>query len=273
MGVFRWDGEHLAAELPHGARALFTTRRGGVSTGPFASLDLGRTDPALERDDPEAVAENRRRAEAAAGGRPLRIARQVHATGIATDDDPEAVAENRRRAAAAAGGRPLRIARQVHATGIATDEDPAPEADGQVTRADDVAATVLVADCLPVAIAAPGGVAMVHAGWRGLAAGILRRGVAALGDGPKAAAIGPGIGVCCYEVGDEVRAAFADHPGARRGRNLDLKLAARQQLRAAGVAEIEDCDLCTACDPERFFSHRRDGDDTGRQAGIAWRVR
>jgi len=237
MGVFRWDGEHLAAELPHGARALFTTRRGGVSTGPFASLDLGRTDPALERDDPEAVA------------------------------------ENRRRAAAAAGGRPLRIARQVHATGIATDEDPAPEADGQVTRADDVAATVLVADCLPVAIAAPGGVAMVHAGWRGLAAGILRRGVAALGDGPKAAAIGPGIGVCCYEVGDEVRAAFADHPGARRGRNLDLKLAARQQLRAAGVAEIEDCDLCTACDPERFFSHRRDGDDTGRQAGIAWRVR
>jgi hypothetical protein len=237
MGVFRWDGEHLAAELPHGARALFTTRRGGVSTGPFASLDLGRTDPALERDDPEAVAENRRRAEAAAGGRPLRIARQVHATGIATDDDP------------------------------------ASEADGQVTRAGDVAATVLVADCLPVAIAAPDGVAMVHAGWRGLAAGILRRGVAALGDGPKAAAIGPGIGVCCYEVGDEVRAAFADHPGARRGRNLDLKLAARRQLRAAGVEEIEDCDLCTACDPERFFSHRRDGDDTGRQAGIAWRVR
>ncbi|HWV84281.1 MAG TPA: polyphenol oxidase family protein [Capillimicrobium sp.] len=237
MGVFGWDGEHLAAELPHGARALFTTRRGGVSRGPFASLDLGRTDPALERDDPEAVA------------------------------------ENRRRAADAAGGRALRIARQVHATGIATDEDPAGEADGQVTRADDVAATVLVADCLPVAIAAPGGVAMVHAGWRGLAAGILGRGVAALGDGPKAAAIGPGIGVCCYEVGDEVRAAFSEHPGARRGRHLDLKLAARRQLRAAGVEEIADCDLCTACDPERFFSHRRDGDDTGRQAGIAWRVR
>ncbi|MBX5442689.1 MAG: laccase domain-containing protein [Solirubrobacteraceae bacterium] len=235
MGVFGWDGEHLAAELPHGARALFTTRRGGVSRGPFASLDLGRTDPALERDDPAAVA------------------------------------ENRRRAAALAGGRALRLARQVHGAGVATDEDPAEEADGQVTRRADVAATVLVADCLPVAIAAPGRVAVLHAGWRGLAAGVLRRGVEALGDGPKAAAIGPGIGVCCFEVGDEVREAFAAHPAARRGRHFDLKLIARRELEAAGVAEIADCDLCTACDPERFFSHRRDGDETGRQAGMAWR--
>jgi YfiH family protein len=128
----------------------------------------------------------------------------------------------------------------------------------------------MVADCLPVAIAGPGGVAMLHAGWRGLAGGILAQGAAALGDGHKAAAIGPGIGVCCFEVGDEVREAFADHHVAQRGRHQDLKAIARRQLRAAGVEQVEDCDLCTACEAELFFSHRRDRGVTGRQAGIAW---
>jgi YfiH family protein len=233
MACFSWDGDHLAAALPHGAHARFTTRRGGVSTGPFAALNLGRTRADLEDDDPAAVAQNRARIETAIG-------------------------------------RPLRIAHQVHATAIATDDTPLADADGQVTRRPDTAPTVMVADCLPVAIASPDGVAMLHAGWRGLAGGILARGAAALGDGPKTAAIGPGIGVCCFEVGDEVRDAFADHQVAQRGRHLDLKAIARRQLRAAGVEQVDDCDLCTACEAELFFSHRRDRGVTGRQAGIAW---
>ena len=129
-----------------------------------------------------------------------------------------------------------------------------------------MAAVVLTADCLPVALAAPDSVGMVHAGWRGLAAGVLEAGVAALGDGPVSAAIGPGIGPCCYEVGDDVRAAFGTS-----ARTLDLKAIARERLQAAGVAEVHDCGLCTACDAERFFSHRRDRGVTGRQAGLAWR--
>ena len=86
------------------------------------------------------------------------------------------------------------------------------------------------------------------------------------GGGPVAAAIGPGIGPCCYEVGDDVRAVFGTSE-----RTLDLKAVARARLEAAGVQEIHDCGLCTACDAERFFSHRRDRGVTGRQAGLAWR--
>jgi copper oxidase (laccase) domain-containing protein len=90
--------------------------------------------------------------------------------------------------------------------------------------------------------------------------------VAALGRGPVAAAIGPGIGPCCYEVGDDVRAVFVTSEPT-----LDLKAVARARLQAAGVQEIHDCGLCTACDAQRFFSHRRDRGVTGRQAGLAWR--
>jgi YfiH family protein len=231
---FHWDGDHLAGDLGPGARALFSTRRGGVSGGPYASLDLGRGDPALPVDDPAAVAENRRRLQAAA-----------------------------------AGTRSLRLAHQPHGAVIATDADPRTDADGQVTAQPGVGATVLVADCLPVALAGPGGVAMLHAGWRGLSSGVLENGVAALG-GATTALVGPGIGVCCFQVGDEVRAAFADHPGARRGDHLDLKLIARRRLQAAGVEHVHDCGLCTHCEPGLFFSHRRDGGRTGRQGGVAW---
>lgn len=208
-----------------------------MSAAPFDSLDLGRSDPALELDDPDAVAENR-----------VRLQR------------------------AATGATALRFAHQVHGTALATDAAPRAEADGQVTATPGLGAAVLVADCLPVAIAGPTGVAMLHAGWRGLAGGILAAGARALGGaGPLRAAIGPGIGVCCFEVGDEVRAAFADHPEARSGRNLDLKLIARRELLAAGVPTVEDCDLCTHCEPALFFSHRRDGVRTGRQGAVAWR--
>jgi hypothetical protein len=133
-----------------------------------------------------------------------------------------------------------------------------------------VAALVLAADCLPVAAAGPGGVAMLHCGWRGLAAGIAAKGAAAVG--ATHAAIGPGIGPCCYEVGDEVLDAFAPlGEGLADGRMLDLPQAARRLLSEAGVAEIESAGLCTRCDPDRFFSHRRDG-GPGRQAGLAWLV-
>jgi purine-nucleoside/S-methyl-5'-thioadenosine phosphorylase / adenosine deaminase len=222
---FRADGEHLAIDLP-GGTALFTTRRGGVSRGPFASLNLG----------------------------------------VRTDDDAERVRANRERVRAQAGVERLVQGRQVHGTGIAVDADEVREADGQVTTRIGVAAMVLTADCLPVALAGPGAVGVVHAGWRGLAAGVLEAGVAALGRGPVAAAIGPGIGPCCYEVGNEVRAVFGTD-----GRTLDLKAIAHVRLQAAGVEEIHDCGLCTACRSERFFSHRRDRGLTGRQAGLAWR--
>jgi YfiH family protein len=236
---FRAAGDHLAIDLP-GATALFTTRRGGFSTGAYESLNLGRwTD-----DDPAAVERNR---EALESGLRVCLAygRQVHGTAI-------------RRVTAAPKAR------------------RATEADGQATNAPGIAPMVLAADCLPVAIAAEGAVAMVHAGWRGLAAGILAEGASAVrelgGVLPLVAAIGPGAGPCCYEVGEEVHRVFASHgPAVRRGRNLDLKEIARRELERAGVAEIHDAGICTICsDPALFFSHRRDRGLTGRQAGIAW---
>jgi polyphenol oxidase len=220
---FRAAGEHLAVDLP-GGTALFTTRRGGVSEGPYASLNLG----------------------------------------LWTDDDPTHVRRNRELAQGHTGAARLAQGRQVHGTRVVVDGQGIEDADGQVTTARGVAATVLVADCLPVALAGADGVGVVHAGWRGLAAGVLEAGVQATG--AVAAAIGPGIGPCCYEVGDDVRAAFGT-----QGPTLDLKAVARARLQAAGVQEIHDCGLCTACDPERFFSHRRDRGVTGRQAGLAWR--
>jgi polyphenol oxidase len=220
---FRAAGEHLAVDLP-GGTALFTTRRGGVSEGPYASLNLG----------------------------------------LWTDDDPTHVRRNRELAQGHTGAARLAQGRQVHGTRVVVDGQGIEDADGQVTTARGVAATVLVADCLPVALAGADGVGVVHAGWRGLAAGVLEAGVEATG--AVAAAIGPGIGPCCYEVGDDVRAAFGT-----QGPTLDLKAVARARLQAAGVQEIHDCGLCTACDPERFFSHRRDRGVTGRQAGLAWR--
>jgi YfiH family protein len=221
--TFRAAGEHLAIDLP-GGTALFTTRRGGVSEGPYASLNLG----------------------------------------LWTDDDAGRVRDNRERVRAAVGAERLAQGRQVHGTRVVVDAEGIEEADGQVTTVPGVAAMVLVADCLPVALAGPERVGMVHAGWRGLAAGVLDGGVEATG--AVAAAIGPGIGPCCYEVGDDVRAVFGTSEPA-----LDLKAIARARLEAAGVRDIRDCALCTSCDAERFFSHRRDRGVTGRQAGLAWR--
>jgi YfiH family protein len=233
-------GEHFAIDLP-GARAVFTTRRGGTSAPPYESLNLG----------------------------------------LPTDDAPDAVAANLRLLARATRVE-LAYGRQVHgaevlrmSAGNPPGTEP-PEADGVATAAHGVGALVLTADCLAIAIAGGGSVAMVHAGWHGLACGVIAAGVAAVRDlgsgGPLAAAIGPGAGPCCYEVGGELHQRFAAYgPNVRRGANLDLKLIARLQLEAAGVADVADTGLCTICSsPDLFFSHRRDRGITGRQAGVAW---
>ena len=242
---FRWEGEHIAADLP-GGRVLFSTRRGGVSEGPFASLNLGR----LTADDGANVDANRERLAAAVGLPRERFlyGRQVHGATVRRATEPPGAAR------------------------------PAAEEDGQATALPDVAALVFVADCLPVMLAADGAVAALHGGWRGLAAGIVAEGVAALreagANGPLTAAIGPGARSCCYEVSEEVQAAFAGVPGARAGeRNLDLPAIARHQLERAGVETVHDAGLCTICAGERlFFSHRRDNGVTGRQAGVVWRA-
>jgi hypothetical protein len=236
-------GEHFAVDLD-GARVVFTTRRGGFSSGPYESLNLGR----LTADRPDAVRRNRAALKEQLGVQPAYI-RQVHGTAVR---------------------------RVVEQPVDPTDAVELPECDGQATAMRGVAPMVMTADCLPVAVAGAGAVAMLHAGWRGLAGGILAEGVAAVrelgAEGSLAAAIGPGAGPCCYEVGEEVHAAFTDQDlDIRRGRNLDLKAIAREQLRRAGVEVVHDIGLCTICgDQTLLFSHRRDGGITGRQAGLVW---
>jgi polyphenol oxidase len=164
--------------------------------------------------------------------------------------------------------REVVLGRQVHGTRVVVD-GPGEEADGQATARRDVAVAVRVADCLPVALVAPEGVAAVHAGWRGLAAGVLEEGVRVLREELGAtrieAAIGPGAGPCCYEVGDEVREAFGITT-----RTADLPALAEDRLRAAGVAEVHQAGRCTICDPA-LHSYRRDA-TSERQLGIAWRA-
>jgi copper oxidase (laccase) domain-containing protein len=135
---------------------------------------------------------------------------------------------------------------------------------------------VVTADCVPVALARIDGnkpaVALAHVGWRGLLAGVVPAAVAALGGRLVAAVIGPGIGPCCYEIGEDVaapvRAAFGF--GLVRDGKLDLPGAVERALRGAGCAKVERLGGCTACDPARYFSHRRDGGMTGRQAAVAY---
>jgi hypothetical protein len=239
----RW----LAAELgPAGTgtgRVGFGSRVGGVSEPPYDTLNLG----------------------------------------VLTDDADAAVVENRRRLAAAVGIAPshVPIGLQVHKADIAVHEepqDPSPfaepgtrleEVDGHVVRHTGLAPLVLTADCLPIALAGPGGVAMLHCGWRGLAAGIVARGAALIE--ARSAAIGPGIGPCCYEVGPEVLDAFAElGEGIADGRMLDLPEVARRTLARAGVEQVESAGLCTFCEADLFFSHRRDQGVTGRMGNLAW---
>ena len=234
----RW----LAASLD-GAEAAFSARLGGVSEAPYASLNVA----VKTGDDAELVKENRRRLSAALGIDPgsVLMARQVHGDRLIRHS-----AEQRPR--------------------IFSEAVPSPEeADAHATSEIGLAPLVMVADCLPVAVAGPGGVAIAHCGWRGLAAGLAA--AAAEEVEGTTAAIGPGIGPCCYEVGDRVLAAFEQVPEAAEGRMLDLAAVARAQLSDAGVEEIEASGLCTSCERDLFYSHRRDGERTGRQAGLIWR--
>jgi polyphenol oxidase len=225
-----------------GARAFFSTRLGGVSDGAYESLNLG----ILTDDEPDRVTENRRRVAEAAGLRPEAVAMgwQVHGTEIKLWDN---------------AGR-----------GFAAPGEELPRVDGHLTDRERLGLLVLVADCFPVALAGEGRVAMLHCGWRGLAGGIVRRALQRF-DEPPGAAVGPGIGPCCYEVGDEVRAEFAHVEGAARGRMLDLRAIVEHDLREGGVTRVEHLDRCTSCREDLYFSHRRDRGVTGRQSGLVVR--
>jgi YfiH family protein len=225
-------------DAPGPYRVAFTTRHGGVSEGPYASLNLG----------------------------------------VLTDDSPEDAHENRRRLCAAAGtdAESLAMNRQVHAATVnrAVAGERGREGDGLWTDEPGVPMLKLTADCLPVALARSNGspaLALLHAGRLGLLEGILEAGVAALRGASLAAAVGPGIGPCCYEVGEDIADAYRARfgPAAVRGRNLDLWSVAERVLHDAGVASVERVDVCTACSGD-FFSHRRDGGVTGRQGVVGY---
>jgi polyphenol oxidase len=205
--------------------------------------------------------------------------------GGSVGDEPARVAENWRRLELATGLRFGRV-KQVHGDRVLLlrgPVEPVEEADGVISTAPGLAACVAVADCVPVLLADPisGAVAAVHAGWRGTYARIARAGVQALarlaGAAPERllAAVGPSIGPCCYEVSAELAAQFQAGIGpvvraGRSGFHLDLWEANRRVLLEAGLRpeRVEVLGACTSCEPERFFSHRRDRGRTGRQVAF-----
>jgi len=228
---------------PAHVRALITTRNGGRSAGPYASMNLGLS----VGDDPVIVERNRRLLKAFLPAEPKWL-NQVHGT------------------------------RVMNADSIA---GPA-EADASVATSPGCVSVVMVADCLPILITDRIGsiVAVAHAGWRGLAAGVIENTIAAIGDRPEnlLAYLGPAIGPSAFEVGDEVRHAFVTVDRAAQaafrphqsGKWLaDLFLLARQRLAKAGVANVYGGGQCTYSDPARFFSHRRDK-VSGRMAALIW---
>ena len=236
----------LAARLLREHRHGFTTREGGVSAGAFESLNLSAT----VGDDPAHVRENWRRLREATGLAFARV-RQVH---------------GRRVVEVEAGTEPVE------------------EADGVATSAPGVAACVSVADCVPLLLADPrsGAVAAVHAGWRGTIDGAAVAGVKVLVDrygarpGEILAAIGPGIGPCCFEVSRDLAVRFRDEVGPvtatprDHGSRVDLWRANEFLLRRAGLrrGQIETLGRCTSCEERTFFSHRRDRGLTGRHVAF-----
>ncbi|MGA2023156.1 MAG: peptidoglycan editing factor PgeF [Steroidobacteraceae bacterium] len=232
---------------PAGVHAVFTLRHGGVSLAPYESFNLA----AHVGDNDAAVAENRRRlCEALALPRSPLWLEQVHGTGVVDADRLEPAAT-------------------------------VPRADAALTREPGTVLAVLVADCLPVLFASQdgGAVGIAHAGWRGLAAGVLEATVAALDTRqPLHAWLGPSIGPSHFEVGEEVRAAFLAHDAASRsafssnarGRwQCDLQALARARLAALGVQWVHADTSCSYAQPRRFYSYRRDG-VTGRMAALIW---
>lgn len=255
-GALEWrerDGVSWLAWEAHGVRAAFPARTGGVSAPPFDSLNLGLS----VEDDPEAVLENRRRLCAAieVPQERLVVPGQVHGTTLRWAGEAEA-------------GRGAFDSRSVIG-----------EHDGLLTAEAGLGLVISYADCVPVVIVAGGedgpAFATVHAGWRGMIAGIVGRAAAELARGRRllAAAVGPSIGPCCFTVDDEVRRRFETRfPGSAGAATVDLWRCARLDLEAAGVpaAAVSVAGLCTASD-RRFFSHRRDGGVSGRHLAVAWR--
>lgn len=253
---FAWrerDGVSWLAWEAHGVHAAFPARTGGVSAPPFDSLNLGLS----VQDDPAAVLENRRRLCAAVGVPQDRLVvpGQVHGTTLRWVGDSDA-------------GR-----------GAFGSSSVIREHDGLLTAAVGLGLVVSYADCVPVVIVADGeegpAFATVHAGWRGMIAGIVGLAAAELSHGRRllAAAVGPSIGPCCFAVDEGLRRRFeARYPGSAGASTVDLWLSARRDLERAGVPAdgISVAGLCTSTDP-RFFSHRRDRGATGRHLAIAWR--
>lgn len=261
------EWEVIAPEwrAPARVRAAFTLRTGGVSLAPYESLNLG----AHVGDVAAAVAENRRRVRQRLGlpGEPAWL-QQVHGVGVADLDD------------AARAGDAAVLDGVVTAAGSPT--SGAPSADASVTRVAGRVCVIQVADCMPVLFAARDGSAVgaAHAGWRGLAGGVLEETVRALGVAPEQliAWLGPTISQRHFEVGDDVRTAFVSRdPDAAtafetnaRGRwQCDLYVLAKRRLAAIGVQDVSGGGWCTYADAARFFSFRRDG-QCGRMAALIW---
>jgi len=247
------DGVEWLAWEAGGVRAAFPARTGGVSAPPFDSLNLGLS----VKDRPEAVLENRRRLCVAVGvpQERLVVPGQVHGTTLRWVGEAEA-------------GRGA-----FDSTTVITEHD------GLLTTSSGLGLVVSYADCVPVVIVADGeegpAFATVHAGWRGMIAGIVRKAAAELSTGRRltGAVVGPSIGPCCFTVDEELRRRFeARFPGSAGAATVDLWRCARVELEAAGVppAAITVAELCTSTD-RRFFSHRRDDGATGRHLAIAWR--
>jgi polyphenol oxidase len=222
----------------------FSTRCGGVSEGAFASLNLGKK----TGDELARVFENRARLCRELEIDPARatMARQLHGA----------------------------VARRAEPSGLLSEDVDLPECDALWSEQPEQGMLLVTADCLPIALAREDGerpgLALVHAGWRGLLGGVIESTVRALGRGSIRAALGPAIGPCCFEVSDEVAARFRRQFGREvaHGRNVDLWLAAEKALESAGCSQIERVGICTSCHPELFFSHRRDQGHTGRQGVI-----
>lgn len=286
-GVAWWGSPELVElGIVHG----FSTRRGGVSEAPFDSLNLGRAGgvPLHSSDPPANRAENLRRFQSALGIGGRRVARvhQVHGAVVVDADALERrgadLAERTIEACEPRGAEPRERA----------DPHPAvrqdPQADALVSATGDAALMVTIADCAPVllACARSGVIAAVHAGWRGVVAGVVGAAIdrmAALGADRAEirAAIGPCIGVAAFEVGEEVAAAFSDlglgdavRPRAGARPTIDLAGAVERQLRAAGVAarHVDRGEHCTVADRDDFFSYRRDGARGGRMAALIARM-